>query len=110
MGRFQFNNKLYEQKKGYQWVVPHQESCQKFFYKTWRMRKNEKTRTIVNQDRQHDDNKQDNKITNPTHVKLTRNELELLNLGYKYNFPSINSTHIKQNMIAEAQQSSCKVK
>ena len=24
-------------KKGYQWVVPHQESCQKFSYKTWRM-------------------------------------------------------------------------
>ena len=51
-----------------------------------------KTRTIVNQGRQHDDNKQDNKITNLTNVKLTRNELEVLNLGYKYNFPSTNST------------------
>jgi hypothetical protein len=29
--------------------------------------------------------------------------LDALNLGYKYNFPSTNSTHIKQNMIAEAQ-------
>ena len=38
-----------------------------------------------------------------TNVKLTRNELEVLNLGYKYNFPSTNSTHIKQNMITEAQ-------
>ena len=45
----------------------------------------------------------DNKITNLTNVKLTRNDLEVLNLGYKYNFPSTNSTHIKQNMIAEAQ-------
>ena len=35
-------------------------------------RKNEKTRTIVNQDRQHDDNKQDNKITNQTNVKLKK--------------------------------------
>ena len=33
-----------------------------------------KTKTIVNQDRQHNDNKQDNKITNLTNVKLTRNE------------------------------------
>ena len=33
---FQFNNKLYEQKKGYQWVVLPQESCQKSSYKTWR--------------------------------------------------------------------------
>ena len=47
------------------------------------------TRTIVNQD----DNK-DNKITNLTNVKPTRNELEVLNLGYKYNFPSTNSIHI----------------
>ena len=53
-----------------------------------------KTRTKVNQDRQHD-NKQDNKITNLTNVILTRNELEVLNLGYKYNFHSTNSTHIK---------------
>ena len=45
---------------------------------------------------QHNDNKQDNKITNLTNVKLTRNELEVLNLGYKYNFPSTKSTHIKQ--------------
>ena len=27
----------------------------------------------------------------------------MLNLGYKYNSPSTNSIHIKQNMIAEAQ-------
>ena len=47
-----------------------------------------KTRTIVNQEKQHDDNKQVNKITNLTNVKLTINELEVLNLGYKYNFPS----------------------
>ena len=39
----------------------------------------------------------------PKNVKLTRNELEMLNLGYKYNFPSTNSTYIKQNMIAESQ-------
>ena len=55
-----------------------------------------KTRTIVNQDIQHDNNKQDNKITNLTNVKLTRNELGVLNLGYKYNFPSTNSTHIRK--------------
>ena len=58
-----------------------------------------KTTTIVNQDRQHNNNKQDNKITNLTNVKLTRNELEVLNLGYKYSFPSTNSTNMKQNMI-----------
>ena len=55
-----------------------------------------KARTMVNQDRQYDDNK----IKND---KLTRNEVEVLNQGYKYNFPSTNSTHIKQNMISEAQ-------
>ena len=42
MGRFQlesiylyFPPNYMNKKKGYQWVVPHQESCQKFSYKTW---------------------------------------------------------------------------
>ena len=42
-----------------------------------------KARTIVNQGRQDDDNKQDSKITNLTNVKLTKNELEVLNIRYK---------------------------
>ena len=41
-----------------------------------------------------------NKTTN---VKLTIYQIEVLNIGWKYNFPSTNLTHIKQNMIAEAQ-------
>ena len=40
-----------------------------------------KTRTIVNQDRQHNDNKQDNIITNLRNITLTRNEPEVLNVG-----------------------------
>ena len=32
-----------------------------------------------------------------------RKELEVLNMGYKYNIASTNSTHIKQILIAEAQ-------
>ena len=44
--------------------------------------------------------KQNNK---PKYIKITRNELEVINVGYKYSFPSTNSTHIKQNMIAEDQ-------
>ena len=47
-------------------------------------------RTVVNQDRQPNDNKQDNKITNLANVKPTRNELEVSNLLYKYNFSFTN--------------------
>ena len=36
-------------------------------------------------------------------IKLTKNETEGLSLGYKFNFPNINISNIKHNMVAETQ-------
>ena len=44
-----------------------------------------------------------NKIIKLSYVKLTKNETEVLNLRYKFNFPYNYVSNIKQNMVTETQ-------
>ena len=44
-----------------------------------------------------------NKIINLSNIILTKNETEVLSLGYKFNFPYNNVSNIKQNVVTETQ-------